>query len=93
MPADALLQPFSMTALQPFATQGELGPGAVIADDMTQLEIGKAVEVLRGQRVAILNFGTLLPQAMSAAKQLNAICGRYALGKTDGYQNYRGAGW
>ena len=48
------------------------GPGAVIADDMTQLEIGKAVEVLRGQRVAILNFGTLLPQAMSAAKQLNA---------------------
>tara|TARA_R110002073_G_scaffold129760_8_gene276164 strand:- start:4331 stop:6259 length:1929 start_codon:yes stop_codon:yes gene_type:complete len=49
-----------------------VGPGAVIADDMTQLEIGKAVEVLRGQRVAILNFGTLLPQAMSAAKQLNA---------------------
>ena len=48
------------------------GPGAVIADDMTQLEIGKAVEVRTGQRVAILNFGTLLPEAMAAATQLNA---------------------
>jgi 1-deoxy-D-xylulose-5-phosphate synthase len=39
---------------------------------MTELEIGKAVEVRRGERVAILNFGTLLPSVMQAAKQLNA---------------------
>jgi len=48
------------------------GPGAIIADEMTQLEIGKAVEVRRGERVAILSFGTLLPEAMMAAEQLNA---------------------
>jgi 1-deoxy-D-xylulose-5-phosphate synthase len=48
------------------------GPGAIIADEMTQLEIGKAVEVRRGERVAIFNFGTLLPEAMAAAEQLNA---------------------
>ena len=48
------------------------GPGAVIAEDMVELEIGKAVEVRRGERVAILNFGTLLPAAMEAAEELNA---------------------
>jgi 1-deoxy-D-xylulose-5-phosphate synthase len=48
------------------------GPGAIIAEAMTQLPIGKAVEVLRGERVAILSFGVLLPQAVSAAKALNA---------------------
>jgi len=48
------------------------GPGAVIAGEMTRLEIGKAVEVRRGERVAILCFGTLLPEAMAAAEELNA---------------------
>jgi 1-deoxy-D-xylulose-5-phosphate synthase len=48
------------------------GPGAIIAETMTQLPIGKAVEVRRGERVAILSFGTLLPQAMCAAQNLNA---------------------
>jgi len=48
------------------------GPGAEIAETMVQLDIGKAVEVRSGERVAILNFGTLLPQAMEAAKPLNA---------------------
>jgi 1-deoxy-D-xylulose-5-phosphate synthase len=48
------------------------GPGAVIADTMVQLDIGRAVQVRSGERVAILNFGTLLPQAMAAAKQLDA---------------------
>jgi 1-deoxy-D-xylulose-5-phosphate synthase len=48
------------------------GPGAVIAEAMTQLPIGKAAEVLSGERVAIINFGVLLPQALSAARQLNA---------------------
>jgi 1-deoxy-D-xylulose-5-phosphate synthase len=48
------------------------GPGAVIADELEQFEIGKAVEVRQGERVAILNFGALLPEAMLAADQLNA---------------------
>ncbi len=39
---------------------------------MVQMEIGRAVQVRSGERVAILNFGTLLPEAMAAAKQLNA---------------------
>jgi 1-deoxy-D-xylulose-5-phosphate synthase len=48
------------------------GPGAIISDAMVQMEIGRAVQVRSGERVAILNFGTLLPEAMAAAKQLNA---------------------
>ena len=48
------------------------GPGAMIAEAMEQMKIGKAVEVRKGERVAILNFGTLLPEAMAAANQLNA---------------------
>ena len=48
------------------------GPGAIIAEDMVQLEMAKAVEVRRGEQVAILNFGTLLPAAMEAAQKLNA---------------------
>jgi len=39
---------------------------------MTALEIGKAVEVRRGERVAILSFGALLAEAMAAAEELNA---------------------
>jgi 1-deoxy-D-xylulose-5-phosphate synthase len=48
------------------------GPDAIVANAMTQLEIGKALEVRSGERLAILNFGTLLPEAMAAAHQLNA---------------------
>ncbi len=48
------------------------GPGAIIANEMTELEIGKAVEVRRGERVAILCFGALLKEAMIAAEELNA---------------------
>jgi 1-deoxy-D-xylulose-5-phosphate synthase len=48
------------------------GPGATIAETMVQLELGKAVEVRSGERLAILNFGTLLPQAITAGEQLNA---------------------
>jgi len=48
------------------------GPGAIIADEMTQLEIGKAVEVRRGERVVILSFGTVLQEVMAAAEQINA---------------------
>jgi 1-deoxy-D-xylulose-5-phosphate synthase len=39
---------------------------------MTAMEIGKAVEVRRGERVAILSFGALLHEAMAAAEELNA---------------------
>lgn len=48
------------------------GPGAIIAHEMTALEIGKAVQVRKGSQVAILSFGTLLPEAVKAAEQLNA---------------------
>ena len=48
------------------------GSGAIIANEMTALAIGKAVEVRRGERVAILCFGTLLPEAIIAAEELNA---------------------
>ncbi len=48
------------------------GPGAIIAEEMSQLEIGKAAEVRSGKRIALVNFGTLLPEALAAAEQLNA---------------------
>lgn len=48
------------------------GPGANIEHNMTALEIGKAVSKREGSKVALLNFGTLLPAAMAAASQLNA---------------------
>lgn len=48
------------------------GPGAIISDAMEPLEIGRAIQVRSGERVAILNFGTLLPQAMVVAQQVNA---------------------
>jgi len=48
------------------------GPGAIISEEMTALEPGKAVQVRTGERVAILNFGTLLPAALEAAEALNA---------------------
>lgn len=48
------------------------GPGALIHEHMSQLEIGKAAEIRRGERVAILSFGALLQQAVDAAAELNA---------------------
>ncbi len=48
------------------------GPGASIDATMTALPIGKGVKKREGQGVAILNFGTLLPSAMSAADKLGA---------------------
>ncbi len=48
------------------------GPGADIKEAMTALEIGRAVTLRKGQRVAILNFGALLPAAREAAEQLGA---------------------
>lgn len=48
------------------------GTGAMIADEMTAFEIGKGVLLRQGQRVAILNFGILLPEAREAAEALDA---------------------
>ncbi|ARN73470.1 1-deoxy-D-xylulose-5-phosphate synthase [Oceanicoccus sagamiensis] len=48
------------------------GPGAVIEQAMTELEIGKGIIRRQGKSVAILNFGTLLADAMPAAETLNA---------------------
>jgi 1-deoxy-D-xylulose-5-phosphate synthase len=48
------------------------GPGAAIEQSMTELPIGKGLIRREGQRTAILNFGTLLPAAMSVADNLNA---------------------
>ncbi|MDR0806934.1 MAG: 1-deoxy-D-xylulose-5-phosphate synthase [Enterobacteriaceae bacterium] len=47
------------------------GTGATL-EPLAMLEIGKANVRRNGEKVAILNFGTLLPQALKAAEQLNA---------------------
>tara|TARA_R110002110_G_scaffold26911_1_gene98425 strand:+ start:43790 stop:45736 length:1947 start_codon:yes stop_codon:yes gene_type:complete len=48
------------------------GPGAVIAHEMTAMEIGKAVTVREGRQVAILAFGTVLAAALQAGETLDA---------------------
>ncbi|PLR39272.1 1-deoxy-D-xylulose-5-phosphate synthase [Chimaeribacter coloradensis] len=47
------------------------GTGAV-CEPLTMLPIGKGVVRREGEKVAILNFGTLLPEAQKAAEALNA---------------------
>lgn len=48
------------------------GPGVEISKELTPMEIGKGEIRRQGQRVAILSFGTLLPNAMEAAEALDA---------------------
>lgn len=48
------------------------GSGALIEQQMTALPIGKAVQVRKGQKTAILSFGTRLTAACKAAEALNA---------------------
>lgn len=48
------------------------GPGSVIQKEMLAVPIGKGVRLRSGSTVAILNFGTLLANAMVAAEKLNA---------------------
>lgn len=48
------------------------GIGAKIEQQMTQLEIGKGRILKQGKKIALLNFGTLLPAAQQAAEELNA---------------------
>lgn len=48
------------------------GMGAIIDKDFTTYSIGQAEIKRHGQEVAILSFGTVLPQALAAAEQCNA---------------------
>ena len=48
------------------------GPGSLIEEAMTEMPIGRGVVVRPGQRVAILNFGALFSEAMSAGEDLDA---------------------
>jgi 1-deoxy-D-xylulose-5-phosphate synthase len=48
------------------------GPGATIEKTMAELPLGKGIVRREGTRVAILNFGTLLPTALQVGDQLNA---------------------
>jgi 1-deoxy-D-xylulose-5-phosphate synthase len=48
------------------------GSGINATSDMQLLEIGKAKQIQQGQKVAILNFGTLMPYAIEAAKKIDA---------------------
>jgi len=48
------------------------GPGVTISTDMHALTIGEALDIRPGRGIAILNFGTLLPAAVTAAEELDA---------------------
>ncbi|MCG3723341.1 1-deoxy-D-xylulose-5-phosphate synthase [Vibrio cincinnatiensis] len=48
------------------------GMGVAIDKTFSAFEIGKGRIIRRGEKVAILNFGTLLPYALEAAEALNA---------------------
>lgn len=48
------------------------GPGAQIIEEMSLLPIGKAEKRRDGQKIAILNFGTLCHHAHTAADKLDA---------------------
>ena len=47
------------------------GTGATL-EPLASLPIGKGVVKRQGEKVAILNFGTLLPEAAAVADKLNA---------------------
>jgi 1-deoxy-D-xylulose-5-phosphate synthase len=48
------------------------GPGAVIEKAMTAMPLGKGVLRRKGERVAILSFGSMLTPSLAAASALNA---------------------
>lgn len=48
------------------------GCGATVEKAMTALPIGKGVVRRQGEKIAILNFGTMMPYALQAAENLNA---------------------
>lgn len=51
------------------------GPGAELTDKSTIPEVGKARQVQQGKRLAVLNFGALLADAIAVANTLGAtVC-------------------
>jgi 1-deoxy-D-xylulose-5-phosphate synthase len=48
------------------------GPGATIQEEMTALPIGKAEVRRRGQRIALLAFGSMVAPAMEVAEDFDA---------------------
>ncbi|NGN99612.1 1-deoxy-D-xylulose-5-phosphate synthase [Grimontia sp. S25] len=48
------------------------GCGATVEKTMTALPIGKGVVRRQGEKIAILNFGTMMPYVLQAAENLNA---------------------
>ena len=48
------------------------GPGIPVGNDLAPLDVGKADLRCRGENVAILNFGALLDQALTAGETINA---------------------
>jgi 1-deoxy-D-xylulose-5-phosphate synthase len=44
----------------------------ISANNMQSIEVGKGIEICRGEKIALLSFGTLLVEAEKAAKALNA---------------------
>ena len=48
------------------------GPGSVVTDDLSELEIGKAEIRHQGGRIAILAWGSMVTPAIEAGKQLGA---------------------
>ena len=48
------------------------GPGCVVTDDLSELEIGKAEIRHQGGRIAILAWGSMVTPAIAAGKQLGA---------------------
>jgi len=48
------------------------GPGKTVSKEMTAMPIGKGQVVREGEKLAILSFGHLLPDALAAAEKLNA---------------------
>jgi 1-deoxy-D-xylulose-5-phosphate synthase len=59
---------------KPTAVRYPRGPGTGVIPQplMQSLEIGKSRNVRQGEKIAILNFGVLLPFAQAAAENLNA---------------------
>ena len=48
------------------------GPGVVVSEDLSDVEIGKAKVVHQGGRIAILAWGSMVTPAIEAGKQLGA---------------------
>ncbi len=67
------------------------GPSAVLparqrswrgTDATGKLPIGKGIVKCRGEKLAILNFGTLMPEAAKVAESAERYAGRYAFRET-----------